>query len=126
MYALLHVTASPVWLLTSIMISTAPSGSPYNLMVDEVGSSNISLSWTEPDQHEQNGMIRHFLIYLIPTDSSSLLVASTHITSSSFTSYSLSGLHPYTSYNITVAAVTVAPGPNSTEVLVQTEEDSKP
>ena len=108
------------------MISTAPSGSPYNLMVDEVGSSNISLLWTEPDQHEQNGIIRHYLIYLIPTDSSSLLVTSTHITSSSSTSYSLSGLHPYTSYNITVAAVTVAPGPNSTEVLVQTEEDSKP
>ena len=49
----------------------------------------------------------------------------TYITQSSSTSFMITDLRSYTFYQITVAAVTIGPGPNSTIKLIETGEDSK-
>ena len=87
------------------------------------GPDFISVSWTEPEPSQQNGIIRHYLIYLTPDSSPSS--TTTHTTPSSSTSHTLTALHPYTSYHITVAAVTIAPGPQSRPVEAQTGEDGE-
>ena len=41
------------------------------------------------------------------------------------TNITLFSLHPYYTYSITVTAVTIAPGPPTTAVLIRTDEDGK-
>ena len=91
-------------------------------MID-TGPDFVTISWTEPELSYQNGIIRHYLIYLTPDSSPSS--TTTHTTPSSSTSHTLTALHPYTAYHITVAAVTIAPGPQSRPVEVQTNPDSE-
>lgn len=41
------------------------------------------------------------------------------------TNFTLFGLHPYYTYSIVVTAVTVAPGPPTSPVVILTNEDGK-
>lgn len=91
------------------------------MLVNVTGPRNLSLSWSVPDADQQNGIIRNYLIYIIPRVS--WLQATRYVTSVAQTCYAIQELHPFSSYHISVAAVTIGPGPNSTVVLVQTEED---
>ena len=92
------------------------------LNVADIGPRHISLSWTEPEPIHRNGIIRHYLIYVSIDSPSSTTTLITTPFSSTFI-YTLTVLHPHTTYHITVAAVTISPGPNSTELLILTEED---
>ena len=42
------------------------------------------------------------------------------------TQLTVSSLHPYSTYWCTVAAVTLAQGPPSTPIMLQTHQDGKP
>lgn len=95
-----------------------------NLSVGYRGPDFVSLSWMAPALDEHNGIIRHYLIYAQPIYLPSSSVIS-HRTPSSTTSHNITGLQPYTSYQLSVAAVTIAAGPSSDSVDVQTTEDSK-
>ena len=102
---------------------SAPSGSPVNLTATDTGPDYVSLYWTPPDLAHQNGIIRHYIINAYPINSSAPDI-SLHTPSSS-TSNTLGGLQPYTLYNISVAAVTIATGPSSTPIQAQTTEDGE-
>ena len=109
---------APNWLWCIIPFhSTAPSGRPHNITVLNVTSNSIYLSWTAPDPSQQNGVIWRYLIYLTANDYSI-----TYSTSTSSTTYNLTDLNPYTSYQVKVAAVTISPGPNSTAETIKTGE----
>ena len=100
--------------------SIAPSGRPYNISVTDITSNSISISWTAPDPSQRNGIIRRYFIYLTAKDHSFTTI--TYSTSASSTSYNLTDLNPYTSYQIKVAAITISPGPNSTAETIRTGE----
>ena len=102
---------------------TAPSGHPYNLTVLDITPYSLSISWNPPHPSQWNGVIRNYLVHVTPIVS--LATTITYVTPSSSNSYTITGLSPYTFHQITVAAVTIAPGPNSTTMLIKTAEDSK-
>ena len=104
-------------------IFTVPSGAPRRLSVADIGPRYIHLSWTEPKSSKQNGIIRHYQIYVTTLNSSTSTII--YVTPSSSPVYNLTALHPYTSYEITVAAFTISAGPKSIAVLAHTEEDSE-
>ena len=97
-----------------------PSGSPKNLVATDAGPESVTLSWSAPDPALHNGIIRHYFISLFPISSPSSVTS--HRTPISFTNATVGGLRPYTSYNISVAAVTIAPGPSSSYVEFVTDE----
>ena len=103
------------------MYNTVP-GPPTNLVVVDTGSYHVELSWDDVEPLQRNGMIRYYLIYVTPIESSSATVET--VTSYS-TSHNLTALHPHTSYYITVAAFTIALGSNSSMLSVQTETARK-
>ena len=92
-------------------------------MAADVGPDFVTLTWSEPEPELINGIIRHYLIYLLHVASPPAV--SSHRTSSSATTHTISGLHPYTHYSISVAAVTISAGPSSDNVEFLTEEDGK-
>jgi receptor-type tyrosine-protein phosphatase Q len=103
-------------------LEDVPSAAPFNLVIEEISSHNISLTWSGPDIQQRNGIIRTYIFYVVPRESS-WLNESIHTTQSPEEQYTIIGLHPYTTYDIYVAAVTIAQGPNSTQLFVQTEEE---
>ena len=109
--------------LLNIFLLLVPSGPPINVLVSAMGPDFVTLFWRPPTQSHQNGIIRHYIISAFPAEL--FLSNLTQRTPSSSTNYTVFGLHPYTSYQILVAAVTVSTGPNSTELQVHTAEDGK-
>ena len=95
---------------------TVPSAAPYNIMATEVTTRTLTLTWTAPDESQWNGIISHYVI--------DVLQHAVYNTSSDSTRYTVTGLKPYTTYEITVAVFTIAAGP-SNHIIVTTEEDSE-
>ena len=83
-------------------------------------SRSLSVSWNPPDRSERNGIIRHYYITLL-----SDFGAITRNISSMQRSIIISGLRPYTQYNCTVQAETVALGPTNDVIQVSTPQDGK-
>ena len=69
---------------------------------------------------DQNGIIRHYEVTLITLESGEI-----HIHTSTALFITVASLHPYTTYNCTVAAETVATGPTTAGMLVQTLQAGK-
>ena len=95
----------------------APSGSPRNLNASVLNSTAVYLVWNPPLLHEQNGVIKKYIVsvYEVISDlSTEVDTYSTYIV--------IGDLHPHYQYQMSVSAYTVAPGPDSL-VLITTEED---
>ena len=97
-----------------------PSGPPQHLTVLFVSSTTVSLSWDPPSIQDQNGVIVQYHIYIC----NELLKECTMETSEE-TLYTVSGLHPFYTYYINVAAATIDVGPSSSYVAVTCLEDGK-
>lgn len=80
----------------------------------------MTLTWTHPLPPDRNGVIRHYSIFVIPTQP--WLEANKYMTMSAMLSYTISDLHPHSRYTFSVAAVTVGPGPNAT-LSLRTEQE---
>ena len=93
---------------------------PTNLTGFAVDPHSIFLSWDPPPQHSLNGILRHYRLSGIedPTASKFSVLFSSN-------QRSLSSLHPFYSYTISVAAVTVGEGPYSSNVTIETPQDGK-
>ena len=104
---------------------TAPSVAPDGLTAQYVGSRNVTLTWNKLAAEHQNGDISYYTIYLLPTESFSWLRPSKHIALFPDHSYTVLNLHPHSNYNISVAAFTIAAGPNSTAMSIQTRQERK-
>ena len=100
--------------------STAPASPPTNITGRATDSTTIVLSWSPPPPGDQNGIIRSYNISVLEQDTGREFSRTSVNTEESFHS-----LHPFYIYSVTITATTVAPGPPSSPIMVQTEEDSK-
>ena len=96
----------------------APEVAPGNIMAVAEDTSSISLSWSPPPAHLQNGVRRNYIIHYHPTFDPA--VVSVLNVGADASSTRLTDLTPGTEYNITMAAVTVAFGPFSEGVVQRT------
>ena len=99
----------------------APSGPPQNVSGIAVSSTKIQLSWEPPLSHHQNGMIQSYTVTVFEVNTNTTHEVHQDIYHSSIT---LTGLHPYYEYKLSVAAYTVGLGPSSF-VYVTTLQDGK-
>ena len=101
-------------------ILVAPSTSPRSIRLASVNSTTINSTWEPPPVPEQNGAIKEYRINLTETNTGTVLHFSSLEPFKLFTE-----LHHYYTYEVVVAAVTVAVGPYSMPVQITTPEDSK-
>lgn len=83
-------------------------------------STSLSLSWLPPLEGTQNGIIRSYTVRVREVDTN--LVTEYNSTE---TQLVVRPVHPYYSYECSVAAVTVSQGPFSVSLVVQTPEDGE-
>ncbi len=83
-------------------------------------SDTIFVSWAPPSFEHQNGMIQSYIINVTEVET-----GTTRRHTSFTTTATLFSLHPYYRYEIQVSAVTVAAGPYSELIVVQTNADGK-
>ena len=102
-------------MMISLTLS-APSDPPQNVIGVPTSSRSISLSWQPPSI--PNGVIRQYRVSFTEQDSSQ----SWQLTTTSL-GRQITGLHPYYTYSVRVAAVTIAEGPNSSVIQIQTYQD---
>ena len=96
----------------------APSSAPVRLQGTAVSSTIIRLKWEPPALADQNGVIRSYLINI------SVIENGVYFQLTSQTNaQNISGLHPYYTYTLTVAAVTIGPGPYGLVLTVKMPED---
>ena len=88
--------------------SIAPSGPPSLFEATVLSSTAISFLWEPPSPENRNGIIRQYIIVL---DSGQ--IETTIRTFSTGTSLTVTNLQPYTLYQCTIAAETVAIGVES-------------
>ncbi len=91
-----------------------------NFAVYPAGSRAVHLSWNPPLPENHNGILRHYVVTVTSEKTTESIT-----TSSEATSIRVTGLRPFTTYLCTVAAVTVAAGPATDAMQVQTEEDGR-
>jgi receptor-type tyrosine-protein phosphatase Q len=109
----------PIFCVLCIALTTAPSSPPINVNIRQVTSISFMLSWSAPPLREQNGLIRHYSVRCIHQE------GDFEILTDSLTERLITNLHPFYNYTCSVAAVTIAPGPYSSTLLVTTLEDGK-
>ena len=104
-----------------LLCNTVPSGFPQDVSIDSIKSQRVEISWSPPLLEERNGIITSYTVTVSRQGSDS----SIQLTSPT-TSISVSMLNPFTSYTITVAALTsIGVGPPSTLLNFRTAEDGK-
>ena len=96
----------------------APSASPVNVEGIVLSSTSILLSWDAPPPHHQNGLIHLYAVNVTEEETGKEFGVTAQNTSAT-----LESLHPNYHYRFTVTAVTVLPGPPSSEITIRTDED---
>ncbi|XP_015750201.1 PREDICTED: phosphatidylinositol phosphatase PTPRQ-like [Acropora digitifera] len=111
---------------TPILVITdedKPNAPPSNVIRLKVSSTRISVQWDQVPAQDQNGVILSYTIAYRALPSGSTQTKTVTAPRSQTT---LTGLHEYTNYSITVFASTSKGGGNeSTPIVVITDEDSK-
>lgn len=106
-------------------MATAPSAPPRDVATTFVSASSITLSWSVPEESSRNGEIRRYTVSVQVVEGISLMPLSTVQTVGSSERITLTGLQPFRSYVIRVAAETVALGPFSAPLNVSTLQDGE-
>jgi hypothetical protein len=96
-----------------------PSGPPTNVTATSLSSTSIKLTWMPPPLHNQNGIIREYIIHYYVSETRESVVKQSP---DNYTSTIITDLQPYYTYSFKVAAVTVGAGPLSTEFTIRTLE----
>ena len=99
---------------------TEPSDTPQFVRYTAVTFTSVDLSWSPPPTEHHNGVIRQYTVRMVVQDTGEIF---THSTVG--LSITVGSLHPYYTYNFSISAVTVVPGPYSVPITVQTLPDSK-
>jgi len=98
----------------------APSAPPQGLKQVAIASTWVTLNWQPPPMKERNGNIRHYLVFVTELETQRSFTLN-----STMSNYRVENLHPFYTYNIRIAAVTVATGSRSDAIFIQTLEDGK-
>ena len=77
------------------------------------------MSWERPNEIDINGILRYYIIdyYILNQDET---MTSVNVSGGTLNTV-LNGLNNFTTYNVSVAAFTVAAGPSSTELETTSE-----
>ena len=103
-----------------LLVISAPSAAPLNVIANSVLSRSFILSWQLPLSGSLNGVLTGFRIAIMENQTGNVFYNSTYNTS-----FTLNNLHPFHTYHCAVAAVTVSVGPFSDVTTVQTAQDGK-
>ena len=98
----------------------APIGSPTDIIVIAVDSFTLNITWSQPPIEQINGIIQHYIVLVSVLETSNQFQYN-----SSGTSLLLTKLHPYYTYTVLVAAVTVGVGPYSIGYTIKTPPSGK-
>ena len=89
-----------------------PTGSPLNVTTTSVNATALLVTWVAPSADLQNGIIIQYRINLTESETGVI----TYFTVLNILQTTLTDLHPYYNYQVTVAAsITIGLGPYSTE-----------
>lgn len=91
------------------------------MVVSNITSTSVTVTWEAPAAELQNGVIRHYQITAFEVDTGTTFT----YRATANTEFTVGELHPHYTYRIAVAAVTVATGPLSTAVSLLTLQDSE-
>ena len=101
----------------------APSGPPQSFRVVSLGSTSIRLTWSAPLVEEQNGVITSYRVTITEVESGERVLERT--AAASDTLLIVNSLDPHFTYRCSIAAVTVAIGPE-TSAQVTTLQEGNP
>ena len=96
----------------------APTFAPEGVETTAIDSRTLLISWVPPPFQHQNGVIREYRVNITERETAMayrLVTAATSLT--------VPSLHPFYTYNCTVAAFTIAEGPYSVEINITMPED---
>lgn len=97
-----------------------PSAPPSNLTGQVIDSTTVRLTWNPPPVENHNGVIRKYIITATETNTGNVLSWE-----SVATNFEVHSLHPFYTYEFTVAAFTIGQGPYTSVITLQTLHDSK-
>ena len=95
-----------------------PTLGPQSVVMTAINSTTLLVSWMPPPFEHQNGIIREYRLNITEMETGMVYRLVT-----TATSLTVPSLHPFYTYNCTVAAVTIAEGPYSVEVNITMPED---
>ena len=98
----------------------APTAAPTQLRVSNFDSSTIALVWEPPPFTDRNGDIVRYRLRVTEQETQTIFEYS-----STSQHYTLTSLHPYYNYVISIAAETVGVGPFTTGLLQPTMESGE-
>ena len=101
-----------------ISLHSVPTSAPQSVEVTAIDSRTVIISWAPPPLEQQNGNIREYRVNISERETGKAI----HLVSAAV-SVTVPSLHPFYTYNCTVAAFTVGEGPHSVEVTVTMPED---
>ena len=101
------------------MYFSAPTAAPQSFVADWITATEVQLSWEPPPLEHQNGLIQSYTITVFEVESNSTKEVHQNF---AYNTISLTGLHPYYNYIMSVAAYTVGLGPFAS-ITLQTEQD---
>ena len=99
---------------------TAPSSPPVDVVLTAINSHTLSITWNPPPIDQRNGIIREYMVTVTEVTTEMTM----NYTSDS-TSLTLSSLHPFYTYYLTLAAYTIQYGPSSAVFNITMPEDGK-
>ena len=100
-----------------IVLSSAPGGPPQLVRARSLSPTSLIISWEPPLQEVRNGIIQRYTVKITELETEQNTTFYTEATTLNVTS-----LHPYYTYNCTVAAETIGIGPFSPPVVFQLPE----
>ena len=113
-----HILQCPTFIYLTFFLPFLAPPAPQNVSGVPTGSTSLSLYWSpSPNYQNQSGRIQYYHINI--TD------ATTRRFTTNNTQLTVSSLYPYSTYQCTVAAFTLAQGPPSTPITIQTYQDGK-
>ncbi len=109
--------------ITILCLYAVPTGTPTEVQIIIINSTAVKIVWFPPLEDQQNGNIVHYSLMLSGNESGHLMLASSI---SNTTSIGLSGLRPFSEYNVSLAANTaVGVGPFTSLHTFYTPEDGE-
>ena len=97
-----------------------------NVTAIATSATEVSVSWAEPSDICQNGIVTVYEVQYEPQQTFGVLVTGTAIVTAPATTTNLTGLQEYVEYSISVRAYTsVGPGPYSDPLTRRTLEDGE-
>ena len=106
-------------MITNLLIS-APVSSPRNVAATSITSTSFVLSWIPPVDEDVNGEITGYTVSVIVGDTQESFEYNT-----TETNITLNQLHPFYTHHCSVTCITIASGPYSNPIDVQTLQDGK-